>query len=364
MLKFSLFLSDFKFDNILWVIFLINKGFSLLYIVFLEAIFYSFYAVVKYLMFFNEQPSKIFIIISPLLVLISYIFIYVFTSSFLVFVAFLLLAFSYYTYHDNITQRLLSISEKENSQRYRYEPVVFLAVITSNYFGGLLANISWEIFYFAAILMRIATIAFSPIIFRSISKIEKPSIIKQQKRNKINIKLPNTKAIKLFFSRVIIVSVFAFLYIFIAYRLRINFVSPYHVGLLYATEALISMISLRYFFHFEALFGSYFGKFITAIAFFTLTTLVFSDSFTSMALALIFLSASRYLNESLTNLDILYTLKTDEIEQYLSNEDLFFHIVLSIFMILFALLFTYFGSTALMYAILLSSFIYFALLIF
>ncbi len=364
MLNLLVFLSDFRLDNILWVVFLINKGIPFFYIALLEAIFYFFYAVTKHLIFLNQDPGRFLIILSPVLMLLAYVFIYIFNSYILLMLSFILLAFCYYSYHDSlikIVQEKNSEIKKDDKKQY-FIGIIFLSIILSNYFGGLLANISWRLFLTSAIAIKIILILLSIFAIRKIPKKE-PNYKQNPKSLPWSI-FKNKKILKLSFSKSLMVAIFNFFYIFIAYRLRFNYVSPYHIGLLYSIEALISMIALKYFFHFEALTGSYIGKLITGIAFFSFFIFIFKDSFALIALGFLFISASKYLNESILNMNITYALKTEDFKSSLMGEDFLSHLMSFAILILFAGIYSAWGYLPLTYLVFLSSFIYFALLIF
>ncbi len=369
MINILLFLSDFQLDNILWVVFLFNRGVPFLFIAFLEFLFYSFYAITKYLIFFQQTPSKIFLIISPILMLAAYIFIYLMNSYLLLILAFFLLAFSYYSYHDNLIARIPKPKKDESKEKkkvYHYEPIIFLSMILSNYFGGLFANLSWKIFVISVITVKTIIVPVSIIAFRYFSYSEK-----EFKKEKHEIKtgsfvkvIKNSKVLKLFISKVLILSIFEFAYIFVAFRLRTIFISPYQIGLLYSTEVIATIISFKYFYHFEALVGSYVGKVLTGIAFFSLSTLLFRNSFAPIALGFLFMSMAKNLNESLSTMNILNSMRISDVPTYTSKEDFFVYLTGSLLMFVLALIYTIFGSAAALYSILSFSLLYFALLIF
>ena len=364
MLNLLVFFSDFRLDNILWVVFLINKGIPFFYIALLEAIFYFFYAVTKHLIFLNQDPGRFFIILSPILMVLAYVFIYIFNSYILLMLSFILLAFCYYSYHDNlikIVQEKNSKIKKDNKKHY-FIGIIFLSIILSNYFGGLLANISWDLFLTSAITIKMILMLLS--IF-AIRKMPKKELNYKQKPKSLPWPIfKNKKIFKLSFSKSLMVAIFNFFYIFVAYRLRFNYISPYRIGLLYSIEALISMIALKYFFHFEALTGSYVGKLITGIVFFSFFIFIFKDSFALMALGFLFISTSKYLNESILNMNIAYALKTEDLKNSLISEDFLSYITSFVILTLFAGIYSVWGYLPLMYFVFLSSFIYFALLIF
>jgi hypothetical protein len=291
MLKLAVFFSDFKLDNVLWVIFLINKGFSFLYVAALESIFYLFYAIFKRFLSFESASPKIFLVISPFLMLISYLFIYVFTSYYLLIIAFILLPFSYHTYE--LSLKKLEKQKETKETKKPYFTTIFLALILSNFFGGFFANISWGVFSISVIVAKLILITIS-LLLATTFKLDK-GIFMLQKSEKVAFSI-DKDMIKLVLPKILVISLFNFFYIFVAYRMRLNFISPYHIGLLYSIEVLISMIALTYFYHFEALTGSYIGKIVTAIAFFSLTTFIFKDSLVFIALGFIFMSVSKRLN--------------------------------------------------------------------
>jgi hypothetical protein len=359
MLKLAVFFSDFKLDNVLWVVFLINKGFSFLYVAALESVFYLFYAIFKRFLTFEKISPKIFLTLSPFLMFVSYLFIYVFTSYFLLIIAFILLSFSYHTY--DLSLKKLEKQQSTEEVKRPYFTTIFLALILSNFFGGFFANMSWRIFSISVIVVKLILIAIS-LSLAATFKVDK-SIYLLQKSEKVDFSI-NKDVIKLALPKVLILSIFNFFYIFVVYRMRLNFISPYHMGLLYSIEVLISMIVLVYFYHFEALAGSYIGKIITAIAFFSLTTFIFKDSLIFIALGFIFMSVSKRLNESLLDLNAFYKLSPNDTLKYSVNGEFFSSIFSSVFILIFAAMYTFIGPMSLVYSVIVFSSIYFAVLIF
>jgi hypothetical protein len=291
-------------------------------------------------------------------------------SYLLLIVAFFLLAFSYYSYHDNLIARIprpkKDKNKGEDKKTYRYEPIIFLSMILSNYFGGLFANLSWRIFVISVITVKTIIIPVSIAAFRSFQRSEKELM---EEKHEIEtgsfVKvIKNVKVFKLLISKVLILSIFEFTYIFVAFRLRSIFISPYHIGLLYSTEVIVTIISFKYFYHFEALAGSYIGKVLTGVAFFSLTTLLFRNSFAPVALGFLFMSMAKNLNESLSTMNILNSVKISDIPTYTSKEDFFVYLTSSVLMFGLALIYTAFGDAATLYSVLSFSLLYFALLIF
>ena len=359
MLKLAVFFSDFKLDNVLWVVFLINKGFSFLYVATLESIFYLFYAIFKRFLLFDDVSPKIFLTLSPFLMLISYLFIYVFTSYYLLVIAFILLPFSYHTYE--LSLKKLEKQQDTKEMKRPYFTTIFLALILSNFFGGFFANISWEVFSISVIVVKLILIAISLSLAATFKLDKGVSIL--QKSEKVSFSI-DKDIIKLALPKILVISLFNFFYIFVVYRMRLNFISPYHMGLLYSIEVLISMIALMYFYHFEALAGSYIGKIITAIAFFSLTTFIFKDSLIFISLGFIFMSVSKRLNESLLDLNAFYKLSPNEMLKYDVNGNFFSSIFSSVFILIFATMYTFVGPISLVYSVVVFSSIYFAVLIF